>query len=45
MHAEADGHNVGCSCNVLKLWRGQGEEKLDDNLMGQNGHLSLEWYH
>ena len=43
MHAQVNGHKVGCSYDVLKLWRGLGEESLDNNLTGQNGHLSLEW--
>ena len=43
MHAQVDGHKVGCSCDILKLWRGLEEEKLGDNLTGQSGHLSLEW--
>ena len=43
MHAQVDGHKVGCSCDVPKLWRGLGEERLDNNLTGQNGPLSLEW--
>ena len=29
--------------DVLKLQRGLAEKKLDDSLMGENGHLSLEW--